>query len=667
MPSLNPFTSARNAIPLFEIRLENDFIVFRGTEHESSGQLLKGTVVLCLPAPMRVEDVHLRLTGTLHMGYGPRIVIWTPKSQKADAVHSWTDSKITATGVSNHRVDRTTTIFMHRWQPFAGIGSQQGSQDSPSSITPAHSKGETLPAGNHEWPFEVMLPGDTTESVEGLREANITYKLKATVARPLLYHDYHAYKRLRIIRTLESSALEFLHAMSVENIWPNKVEYSIVVPQKAVVFGSSIPLETRFTPLLKGLELGDVSVKLMETHDIILQSQTGHTLREHRKEKEVMSWTIPMTREEHWQDMIEDTGQEGWLMKTSLDLPKKLGSCIQDVNTKGIKVRHKLKMVVGLKNPDGHISELRATLPVAIFISPNMPLDDEGNLVRQIPQGTTAEVVTSIAPPGYGEHVLDQLYDEMEPTGLQTPPMNQSGMNSPMYSHSRAGSTENLASLLHGTAITPAALSSRLQNVSLEPAHRNHSWNSLNGAVMGGSGSGGTTPGHYDDTALGTPPHTAPLSRQTSDEQQSGSHTPEHVDYPDEDLEELSKVPSYQTAVKSPVRSLSYTELFTLPEYSPSVPALPTSAPGTPLAEDTPVADPLAMAGMAPIAESISQEQEDHTTTTSRHAHPPRRPAQARRRHGSLGFSFTQSFHHHSSSSDEQRRLQLMQARERVA
>lgn len=45
-------------------RLDNDFIVFRGNEHESSGQLVKGTVVLCLPASLRVDDVHLRLVGT---------------------------------------------------------------------------------------------------------------------------------------------------------------------------------------------------------------------------------------------------------------------------------------------------------------------------------------------------------------------------------------------------------------------------------------------------------------------------------------------------------------------------------------------------------------------------------------------------------------------------
>jgi hypothetical protein len=75
MPSFNPFHSVtgRNAASLFDIRLEEDFIVFRGSEHESSGQLLKGVVVLCLPSPLRIEDVHLRLTGTLRVQYVPSI------------------------------------------------------------------------------------------------------------------------------------------------------------------------------------------------------------------------------------------------------------------------------------------------------------------------------------------------------------------------------------------------------------------------------------------------------------------------------------------------------------------------------------------------------------------------------------------------------------------
>lgn len=488
------------------------------------------------------------------------------------ATCSWTDSKVTPTGISSQKVDKTNTIFSHRWEPFVGGGSNGSSRST------------TLAAGNYEWPFELLLPGDTCESVEGLPEANIIYHLKATVARGKLAYDLHAKKRVRIIRTLESSALEFLHAMSVENIWPNKVEYSIVVPQKAVVFGSSIPLETRFTPLLKGLEIGDITCKLVEVHDFIVQSFQGHSVREYKKEREVAQWTVPMSREEHWQDMIEDTGQEGWVMNTSLDLPRKLGKCMQDVNVHGIKIRHKLKMVVALKNPDGHISEvsilctpgkgeshthsqqLRATLPVTVFISPNMPLDEEGNLVRQHPHGTSPEQRTnSIAPPGYGEHVLDQLYDEVDMSGLQTPGV-QSGMNSPFYGHSRAGSAENLNAMMNSNAVPPAVLSTRLENMTLDPSNRNQSFNSTT------SHSTGTTTPYMnfqpsDHSSHTSPPQSAPLSRSNSGEgeDRSGHQTPEHVDFPE--LSELSKVPSYATAVKTPARPLTSLDSCTLPDY----------------------------------------------------------------------------------------------------
>lgn len=87
MPSFKPFSTVtgRNSYSLFDIRyvghaphvrpgltpdrLDNDFIVFRGNDHESSGQLLKGVVVLCLPSALRMEDVRLRLVGTLRLRY----------------------------------------------------------------------------------------------------------------------------------------------------------------------------------------------------------------------------------------------------------------------------------------------------------------------------------------------------------------------------------------------------------------------------------------------------------------------------------------------------------------------------------------------------------------------------------------------------------------------
>jgi hypothetical protein len=441
--------------------------------------------------------------------------------------------------------------------------------------------------------------------------------------------------------------------MSVENIWPNKVEYSILIPQKAIVFGSSVPLEMRFTPLLKGLELGDITIRLVEVHDIMVQGSTGHAIREHKKEREVTHWTVPMTREEHWCDMIEDTGQEGWVMSTTLDLPRKIGKCVQDVNVQGIKIRHKLKMVVALKNPDGHISELRATLPVTIFISPNMPLDDEGNLVHGTPHSATPEEARTMAPPTYGDHVLDEIFRDADNDGLQTPGV-RSGVSSPFYAQSRAGSTENLAAMLRmsdSTEITAQALQSRLQSVSLDPSHRNTSWQSMN------SLSGAATPHHPHDTHLEptatsaphSAPHSAPLSRQPSPEHSSGAASPQHIDLPD--LMQLSKVPSYQTAVRTPVKPLmTSSQNGTLPDYTTAV-----SAPTSPTLSHATLAAPPAAMTMIP---ELSQEEGDQLT----------RPPIGGRRQTASGAIHLSPFHpSFSGEMDEPRRIHLMRARERIS
>ncbi|TWU77739.1 hypothetical protein ED733_008552 [Metarhizium rileyi] len=541
MPSFKPFAAVtgRNSYSLFDIRLDQDFIVFRGNDHESSGQLLKGVVVLCLSSPLRIEDIHLRLVGTLRLSS-------------------------TAPGVSGQKVDKALTILDHRWQPFVGT----------------HGKSTTLPAGNYEYPFEFMLPGDTAESVEGIPEASITYRLKATVGRGKLAYDLHAYKHLRIIRTLEPGALEFLHAMSVENIWPNKVDYSIVIPQKAVVFGGTINMEMRFTPLLKGLELGDITAKMIEIRDCWIQGATGLSMREHRTEREVATWRFNVVREEHWQDMIEDTGQEGWALVKPLPLPKRLRQCIQDLNHHGIKVRHKIKLTVALKNPDGHVSELRATLPVSIFISPNIPFDEQGNLLSQN-QGSSGAPSTEnilIAPPGYGEHVLDQLYEDVDVSGFQTPAV-RSGVSSPFYSQSRSGSAENLVLLPHHPPpIAPAALSSMLADVSLDSSRRNRSYTSMHSHPPSGRVS--PTSGPHGSAPRSEPPSQS-LTRSNSEEDQLAGNSTEHVDLDPAEFAELNRVPSYATAVRTPAWPRAQPAAGLVPDYQTAL-----HAPRTPPATD---------------------------------------------------------------------------------
>jgi len=143
----------------------------------------------------------------------------------------------------------------------------------------------------------------------------------------------------------------------------------------------------------------------------------------------------------------------------------------------------------------------------------------------------------TIAPPGYGEHVLDRLYDDVLFGGFQTPE-NQSGTNSPYYHPSATASSESLAHAAETGARTrtdPAiveALASRLQTMSASRSRRNsvHSMNS----------------GPPDE-----------MSRRPSHENSpSGRVSPEHAD--ETILEELNKVPSYATAVRTPARPRSY-------------------------------------------------------------------------------------------------------------
>lgn len=433
-----------------------------------------------------------------------------------------------------------------------------------------------LPAGNYEYPFEYTLPGSTPESVEGIPEASITYRLKATVGRGKLAYDLHAYKHLRVIRTLDPAALELHHAMSVENIWPQKVDYSIVIPHKAVVFGGHVPLNIRLTPLLKGLEVGLVTAKFVELRECCIQGPTGLTLRDHKTEREVKTWKFNTTRDS-FHDMIEGTGQEGWVIEKDLDLPRRLRQCIQDVNLHGIKVRHKIKLTVALHNPDGHISELRATLPISIFISPNVPLNEQGDMVEQNNgQQSVSADLDSTAPPGYGDHQLDQLYEEIDMAGFRTPAV-QSGFSSPFY-HSRAGSMENLAAFAQNSPITPAALSSRLANVSDDPTMRNTAFNAGIGAT--------------------SEPASASLTRSNSGEDSpSGRHSPERIDITEEEFAELNRVPSYTTALRTPARSRATSAAVQLPDYQTAL-----SAPATPPAVENHTV------GLPPIVEgSVSQ------------------------------------------------------------
>ncbi|KAF6515283.1 hypothetical protein HZS61_005189 [Fusarium oxysporum f. sp. conglutinans] len=296
-PSPLPFgLPFQSPYSLFEIRLDQDLIVLRGNCDEAQGQVLRGVLVLCLQSPLKLEEVSLDLVGTLH--------------------HSWAEPEPLA---------HENTILYHKWPTFVG------SRDNHM----------TLPAGNYEWPFEYTLPGNAVETVEGMPEARISYRLKATVTRPRLIRDIHARKQFRIFRIPSPDALELMQSTSIERTLKEKVDFSINLSPGAVILGGSVMLEMRFTPLIKGLDLQHFSAALIEFRKFHVQNRPLFHPREYRTERTVSTWHFQVSEDQDWQDMLDGTGQEGWAITKKLDIPNRLCECIQDTNVCGIKVYHK--------------------------------------------------------------------------------------------------------------------------------------------------------------------------------------------------------------------------------------------------------------------------------------------------------------------------------------
>lgn len=274
--------------------------------------------------------------------------------------------------------------------------------------------------------------------------------------------------------------------------------------------------------------------------------------------------------------------------------------------------------------------------------------------------------------------MLDQLYADIDGSGFMTPAAT-SGMNTPFYSHSRSGSAENISALsgVASTAVRPDALSSRLQNLTM--MQRNQS--SYYGRR--GNGSGGNTPrislandghfhhtnssismpgslphqtnGYFDQVAHPSATRSNPLSRHPSNEEvpngvtsaiTSGQQTPEHIDFSEL---ALNKVPSYSTAVRAPLRNMSYNALESLPNYdmAMSAPPSPTRAYTFPVVPGTYTSSHLSSEPNTPALDA-SQRNVSSSNLTGHFG----RPSLVSRRS--------------TGDDDAERRLHILRARERV-
>lgn len=435
---------------LFDIRLKNehDVLVLKGAADDAASSLLSGKIVLSVTEPFSIKKLSLRLYCTLRLNWTETVA--TSKSSYPKPIRherkiyefNWDQSEITkylnnmyeAAGGAVHQPDLARTgstaslKSLHlRSKSLSNLTSPSGSFTSLSALGSAKNLNYVLVKGNYEIPFSAILPGNMPESVEGLPGASVVYRIEATIDRGKFHSPMICKRHLRVVRTLTTDSVELSETVAVDNTWPKKVEYSLNVPLKAIAIGSGTPISLMLVPLLKGLKLGEIKISLSEYY-----SYMGYVPPVHNGERVIAEKVIPRRP-----DDSAEYDMDKWEVDTFIRVPPSLSLCTQDCDIlTNIKVRHKIKFAIGLVNPDGHVSELRASLPVQLFISPFVSvragetqeeLDDDvlflpnslSSLGNMADPSSNSSSYTSfsglVAPPLYEQHIYDRLWSDVSP------------------------------------------------------------------------------------------------------------------------------------------------------------------------------------------------------------------------------------------------------------
>lgn len=594
---------------LYDVRIkgaDHGVILLKGSASEAPSVLLSGTIVLSVQEPIQIKNLSLRLYGKIRLniptqyktskGIAQRYV----KYEKRVYEHVWDNFNVESYFQNLYdNYGRKTSIASKSSGNLSSLPKKaKSSTASLISLTGQSSSNyHTLVKGNYEFPFSAILPGSITESVEGLPNASVVYKLEATIERMKFYTDLICRKHLRVVRTLSPDALELSETVAVDNTWPNKVDYSISIPAKAIAIGSATLIHILVVPLLKGLKLGPIKISLVE-HSQYCGSFGAVSSQERTVNKMRLKDPLDHMNEDHDFPAGENDDfafQDRWEVNTTFQVPPSLSKCTQDCTLlNSIKVRHKLKFVIALVNPDGHVSELRASLPVQLFMSPFVALgvktsdgayssagnsttdlsslareqsndnrhngvdDDDVIFARSASEldlsatnnnvSVAASMSELMSPPNYGNHIYDRLWSDVSVPNTPT----RSGSQTPMETfqdRSVLDSPQNIDEL---------QMNLRRLHVERENDERN-----LSNSVPGIEFNGSSLPPSIPPAAVASlieaepplvgqeSPLLAPSSPQISRED---SFTQQRTSSPmkkDWEIGNLSRVPSYDKAMKS--------------------------------------------------------------------------------------------------------------------
>ncbi|KAI8136704.1 hypothetical protein BJV82DRAFT_638479 [Fennellomyces sp. T-0311] len=305
-----------------KIHVESDQLIMYGTPSESAGCVLRGVLDVRVKEPTKVKGITLRFTGKM-------TITWTePVSHGHERVYQ--DERM---------------LINHSWTFL------------PKSASP-----HQLDPGCYSYEFELPLPGDLPESTHVMSFYLVQYRLKATVQRTRLLPNNTSSQIIHVSRQMLPLTPEFLEPVIVANQWTNKLDYEISIPSKTYCHGDDIPITIRVTPLVSDLRIRYLSCTFKEY--MVCRATSGWFGGHSRAQGRI----VYFNRDDKFgtTNSSDDDSFIVWSKIHTIPVPMSNHQVQCDVQNDTVRIRHKIKFVVSIENPDGHVSELRAALPVLI-------------------------------------------------------------------------------------------------------------------------------------------------------------------------------------------------------------------------------------------------------------------------------------------------------------
>ncbi|KAH6906390.1 hypothetical protein BKA70DRAFT_1287402 [Coprinopsis sp. MPI-PUGE-AT-0042] len=407
-----PPKTGTGAKSFIDIQLDSPYLTLKGTGPDVEATRLSGNVVLYLAEASSIREITLEFRG--------KAKIPVPGQES----------------VINTAASLTYNVCNHSWS-FLDLGT--------GSKRVAY---RTLKAGRHLFPFSLEIGGSLPSSISTpvLGGASVSYKLHALATRPhkvsfSFSFNLHHVTPVTIIRAFNETALEYQQTLEIENTWPGKLMYSIVLPHKAWAQGDTLGALVKFSPTAKGVTVHSILTNIEERIKVYARSGAREDMRvvaaaKHEIEDGKRAVLVDTNRPSLWighaspprtplrtpaiptsnqagpssrpmdsippdsppadyfttPDTSADPSAAPTDIVSTLYLPIPKGApAIQPSHTlEPITITHRVRWSIYISNPDGHISELRCSLPIVIL---------DGRLLREA-RGYTAMARRSVLTSG---------------------------------------------------------------------------------------------------------------------------------------------------------------------------------------------------------------------------------------------------------------------------